>query len=128
MRTCPNCEREVAEGANFCANCGASLRTPAMEAMIDDARRALKKNPGDADAHYNLALAYKMTGPEELALREFLAVAELQPDFADAHLEAAALHVRLGQTDEAIAAARRALAAEPQNRAAQRLLDRLTTG
>jgi tetratricopeptide (TPR) repeat protein len=128
MRSCPNCEREVAEGANFCANCGSSLRTPAMEAIVDDARRALKKNPGDADAHYNLALAYKMTGPEELALREFVAVTELQPDFADAHVEAAALYAKLGQTEQAVAAAQRALAAEPENRAARRLLDRLGTG
>jgi tetratricopeptide (TPR) repeat protein len=126
MRTCANCERTVEEGANFCPNCGASLRAPAMEAMIDDARRALKKNPADADAHYNLALAYKMTGPEELALQEFAVVAELQPDFADPHYEMAVLHAKAGRTEAAVAALRRALELEPTHLQAKRLLERLS--
>jgi tetratricopeptide (TPR) repeat protein len=125
MRTCANCERVVEEGANFCANCGASLRAPAMEAMIEDARRALRQNPADADAHYNLALAYRMTGPEELALREFAVVAELQPDFADPHYEIAALHARAGRREQAVAAVQRALQVEPGHRQAKKLLEKL---
>jgi len=126
MRTCPNCERVAEDSANFCPNCGASLRAPAMEAMIDDARRALRKNPADAEAHYNLALAYRMTGPEELALKEFAVVAELQPDFADPHYEIAALHAKAGRLEEAMAAAQRALALDPAHREAKRLLEKLT--
>lgn len=125
MQNCTNCGREVEESANFCSNCGASQRAPAMEGMIEDARRTLKKNPADADAHYNLALAYKMTGPEELALKEFAVVAELQPDFADPHYEIAALHARAGRREEAVAAAQRALEVEPEHRQARQLLEKL---
>jgi len=125
MRTCANCERGVEASANFCPNCGASQRAPAMEAMIEDARRALRKNPADADAHYNLALAYKLTGPEELALKEFAVVAELQPDFADPHYEIAALHAKAGRVTEATAAAERALRIEPGHRQAAKLLESL---
>lgn len=126
MRICSNCERAVEDHANFCWNCGASLRAPAMEAMIEDARRALRRNPADADAHYNLALAYRMTGPEELALKEFAVVAELQPDFADPHYEIAALHAKAGRTEEALAALRRALQVDPEHREAKRLLEQLS--
>jgi tetratricopeptide (TPR) repeat protein len=97
-----------------------------MEAMIEDARRALRRNPADADAHYNLALAYRMTGPEELALKEFAVVAELQPDFADPHYEIAALHAKAGRTEEALAALRRALQVDPEHREAKRLLEQLS--
>jgi tetratricopeptide (TPR) repeat protein len=126
MRTCPTCERTVEDRANFCPNCGASLRAPALEGMIEDARRALKKNPADADAHYNLALAYRMAGPEEMALKEFAVVAELQPDFADPHYEIAALHARAGRIEAAVAALRRALELEPAHLQAKRLLEKLT--
>lgn len=126
MRICATCERAVDAAANFCPNCGSSLRAPAMEAIIEDARRALRRNPADADAHYNLALAYRMTGPEELAVKEFAAVAELQPDFADPHYEIAAIHAKAGRIEVAMIALRRALDLDPNHLQAKRLLEKLT--
>ena len=129
MPTCPSCGREAEPGANFCSNCGEPLwkpAEPAMEGMIRDARRALSSNPDDAGAHYNLALAYKLTGADPLALREFQIVATLQPDFADAHYEAAALLAKQGRREEARVALGRALEAEPGHAEARRLLERLS--
>jgi len=129
MATCPGCGRETEASANFCSNCGEFLRKPAdpaLEGMMQDARRALSRNPDDAEAHHNLALAYKLIGAEELALREFRIVATLQPDFADAHYEAAAILARTGRNEEAKAMLERALAADPEHAQAKRLRERLS--
>ncbi len=42
---CPNCGRKAEEGTNFCAHCGASLRSQALDRMIQDARRLVDANP-----------------------------------------------------------------------------------
>jgi len=128
MPTCPNCSQAVAEGANFCPSCGASLGSPAIESMIADARRALSANPDDASARHNLALAYKLGGMDDLAIQEFQRVAELQPDFADVHYELGFLHAKHGRTDQAIAALRRATSLDPDHRRARALLERLRAG
>jgi len=128
MQKCPNCGTTVAEEANFCATCGTSLRPQAIGRMIEDARRALDSNPGDASARYNLALAYKLGGMEDLALQEFGRVAEEQPDFADVHYELGLLYLKSGRREEAIAAAERAVELDPEQSQARRLLERLQKG
>jgi tetratricopeptide (TPR) repeat protein len=124
MRKCPNCAAEVAEGANFCATCGASLRPLAIGRMMEDARRALDANPDDLSARYNLALAHKLAGMDDLALQEFERVAERQPDFADVHLELAQLYLKAGRREKAVTALRRVLELEPEHDGARRLLAR----
>lgn len=127
MAECPNCGRAVEQGANFCAHCGTSLRSQAIDRMIQDARRLLDTNPGDTAARHNLALAYKLGGMDELALQEFTRVTQLQPDFGDAHYEIGLLHAKAGRTQEAIAALSRALEVEPDHARARRLLARLAS-
>ena len=130
MRQCPSCGREVSEEANYCGNCGASLRSgepSAIDQMIDDARRAIASNPNDTSARYNLAIAYKLGGMDDLARQELTRVAELQPDFGDAHYELGLLHAKSGRTEEAIAALTRALEVEPGHTRAARLLESLRT-
>jgi len=122
MPKCPNCDAEVGEGAHFCANCGASLRSQAIDRMVEDARRALDANPNDLSARYNLALAYKLGGLESLALQEFQRVASAQPDFADVHYELGQLHLKAGRRDHALAALSRALELDPEHAGARRLL------
>lgn len=136
MRKCPNCGAEVAEGANFCATCGRSLRPlatgrmteDALGRMIEDARRALDTNPNDLSARYNLALGYKLGGLEGLALQEFQRVAERQPDFADVHYELAQLYLKANRKEEAAAALQRVLELEPEHQGARRLLAKVTAG
>jgi len=125
MAKCSNCGREVQEGMNFCGHCGAALRSGAVEAMIEDARRALAQNPDDASARYNLAIAYTLGGMEDLALEELQRVADIQPDFVDVHYEKAVLHAKLDQREQAVAAAKKTLELEPGHQRARRLLARL---
>ena len=126
MAKCPNCGREVAEEANSCGACGASMRPSAIDAMIEDARSALASDPDDASARYNLAIAYKLGGANELALEELRRVAELQPEFADVHYEIGLLEANSGRREEAIAALARALETDPSHSGARALLARLT--
>ena len=94
MAKCPNCGRELSEDANFCDKCGASLQSGAVAQMIEDARQAILSNPDDVSARYNLAIAYKLGGMDDLALQELSRVAELQPDFVDVHYELGLLYDR----------------------------------
>ena len=126
MPACPNCGRNTEESANFCSHCGASLRSQALDRMIQDARRAVDNDPNNASARFNLALACKLGGLDELALEEFGRVAELQPDFGDAHYEIGLLHAKAGRRQDARAALHRALEAEPGHARAQQLLDKLS--
>ena len=128
MAKCPNCGRELAKEANFCDKCGASLQSPAIAQMIEDARQALFSNPDDVSARYNLAIAYKLGGMDDLALQEFSRVAEVQPDFVDVHYELGLLHAKSGRTEEAIGALNRAVGLDPEHRRAGRLLERLQGG
>ncbi len=125
MPQCPTCGREIEAGANFCPTCGASLHSPAVAAMIQDAHKTLAQNPDDASARYNLAIAYKLAGMDEMAVEQFAKVAELQPDFADAFYEVGLLHAKRGRRSEAVAALRRAQELDPGNERIARLLERL---
>ena len=122
MPKCFNCGAEVAEGARFCATCGASLRSDAVSKMIEDARRALDTSPNDLSARYNLALGYKLAGMTELAVKELERVAEAQPDFADVHYELGQIHLKAGRKEEGLASLRRVLELEPEHRGARRLV------
>jgi len=125
MPTCASCGRELAEGQKFCPHCGASALPPTVAAMIQDARQALGSNPDDAAARYNLAIAYKLGGLDELAIQELGRVAAAQPEFPDVHYELALLHAKHGRRTEARAALARVQKLDPDDARARRLLTRL---
>ena len=93
--------------------------------MLQDSQRALTSNPDDAAARYNLAIAYRIGGMDDLALEELTRVAELQPDFPDVYYELGALHAKYGRCDDAIAALKRACELNPDDHRAGKLLARL---
>ncbi|HUU53469.1 MAG TPA: tetratricopeptide repeat protein [Armatimonadota bacterium] len=126
MPQCPGCGSDMQEGHNFCSTCGASLQSPAIAAMIQDAHQALTSNPDDVSARYNLAIAYKLGGMDDLAVQELGRVAELQPDFADVHYELGLLHAKHGRKQDAISALTRARELDPEDSRASRLLGKLT--
>lgn len=101
------------------------MHSPAIAAMIQDALKALNQKADDAAARYNLAIAYKLAGSDELAIAELTKVAQLQPDFADAFYEVGALHAKHGRRSEALAALTRAIELDPEDTRAARLLERL---
>jgi len=126
MPQCASCGGEMEEGHNFCPKCGASVQSPAVAAMMQDARQALASNPDDIAARYNLAIAYKLGGMEDMALQELARVAELQPDFADVHYELGLLYAKQGKREDAIAALTQARELDPDDDRASRLLAKLT--
>jgi Flp pilus assembly protein TadD len=123
---CPNCGRELEAGRSFCSSCGAAaVQSPAVAAMIQDARQALATNPDDTSARYNLAIAYKLGGMDDMALQELARVAEMQPDFEDAHYEMGLLHAKHGRKEQAIAALTCARELDPGDERVDRLLKKL---
>ncbi len=126
MAKCPSCGREIGSGPSFCPACGApAVASPAIAAMIQDARRALADDPGDTAARYNLAIACKLGGLDDVAIDEFERVVELQPDFGDAFYEMGSIHAKHGRTEKAIAALTRARELDPDDARAERLLQSL---
>jgi len=126
---CRSCNSEVPQGAAFCPKCGARQEAGAefetIDRMIEDYRRRLDDKPDDADARFNLALAYKHKGLDELALAELARLRDETEGFADLEYEMAALYLRRGELDQAREAAQRALAIEPDHRSAKRVLARI---
>jgi Tfp pilus assembly protein PilF len=112
---------------NFCPICGAKLKAAsgAVGKMIEDYRKRLADKPEDADAHYNLALAYLQAHDEELAEVELRRVFELEPSFADAHVRLAGIYLRQGKTEPAESQLRKALEVEADHAEAKRLLEQL---
>jgi len=125
MPQCASCGAEIQKGQNFCPQCGAAQLAPVIAEMIRDALQAIQSNPEDTSARYNLAMAYKLGGMDELAEKELIRVGELQPDFADVHYELGLLYAKGGRREEAVAALTRARKLDPQDERVRRLLERL---
>jgi len=123
---CPGCGEQCQQEMNFCPTCGTRLRaiSGAVGKIIEDYRRQLSDNPQDANAHYNLALAYLQAGEEHSAEAELRRVLELEPGFADAHVRLAGLYLRRGEKEKARSQLQQALEAEPDNLSARRLWER----
>lgn len=126
MVKCPSCGREIEGGPSFCPACGApAVESPAIAAMIQDARQALTSDPDDTSARYNLAMAYKLGGLDDIAIEELQRLAELQPDFGDVFYEMGLIHAKHGRRQEAISALARARELDPDDVRAHELLERL---
>jgi tetratricopeptide (TPR) repeat protein len=91
--------------------------------MIDDFRRRLEDYPDDADARYNLGLAYRVKGQDELAVVELEQASRQSPDVADIEAELAEAYQKLGRTEDARRAAERALALDAGHERARRVLE-----
>jgi len=126
---CRSCDAELPQGAAFCPQCGTGQEAGAefetIDRMIEDYRRRLDQKPQDADARFNLALAYKHKRLDELAIAELERLRDQGVEFADLEYELGALYLRRRQSEQALQAAQRALAIEPDHRAAKQLLSRI---
>src|SRR5947207_14067994 len=90
-----------------------------IEAAIAQYEQALKLNPGDEDAHYNLALAYAKKGDRQAAEQEYLEALRIYPDYSEAHNNLGNLLVADGKLEEAIEHFRAALKISPDSASAQ---------
>ncbi|MCE5310811.1 MAG: tetratricopeptide repeat protein, partial [Acidobacteriales bacterium] len=75
---------------------------------------ALKLNPSDSRAHYNLGIALAMTGRFSEAIARYERALEINPDFAEVHNNLGVALARTGKVDEAIAHYRKALDLNPE--------------
>jgi tetratricopeptide (TPR) repeat protein len=84
---------------------------------LDDAigyyERAVRRNPGFTEAHYNLGNAWRRRQRPDRAEAAYRRALELRPDFAAAWLNLGRVHVTRGALDDAAAAYRRAVELDP---------------
>ena len=102
-------------------------RLPGREREAEEQYRAsLALEPDSPEAHSNLGiLLARSPGREREALAEFAEAARINPRYVGAYLNAAILEVNLGKPGEARESCRRALAVDPQNALALRILEGL---
>lgn len=114
---CPSCGKECPDENQFCGGCGARLdgepASGAVDEMILELRRAIARRPQDADAHYNLAIAYLYRRMFAEAAGVLETVVELTPDYADAWERLGLALIKLDRLDEALVPLRKALELDP---------------
>ncbi len=71
--------------------------------------------PGEADAHYNLAVAQKSLGLLDDAAASYRRALKIKPDYAEAHSNLGNVLKDLGRLDESVTCYRRALALKPDS-------------
>jgi tetratricopeptide (TPR) repeat protein len=79
-----------------------------LEGGVSLLRRAIELNPGLADAHFNLAIAYGRLGRPDAAIAAMREAVRLQPDDAEAHLRLGRWLFERGRLAEACEAYERA--------------------
>jgi tetratricopeptide (TPR) repeat protein len=77
---------------------------------------AVARDPGFAEAWYNLAMAAEDEQQTDLAVAEYRRAVQAQPDYADAHFNLALLLTRLDRCGEALAAWERYVELEPSEK------------
>lgn len=63
---------------------------------VDEYKEALKKDPSNANIHFQLGLSYMALGRHEREIAKYLDAIRLKPDFADAHYNLARSYDLLG--------------------------------
>jgi len=95
---------------------------------VEQTTEILKAAPNNPTAALLLGTAHRLLGNSETALRVLTAVARAQPGWPFVHYELGLVLSRLGQTDGAITALRRAVALKPEMADAWRALGDQLTG
>lgn len=133
MPVCTVCGTEADENAKFCAECGASFEEPgetstseAMIQMAGEFERAVRENPEDTTARYDLGLARMYDRKWGRAAEQFQKVIELEPKFADAHANLAVCFAKLGQPERALDHVERAIELDPSKKRYRKIKRQLT--
>jgi tetratricopeptide (TPR) repeat protein len=75
-------------------------------------RKAVKKDPQNAEAFMHLGICYRETGATN-AVEAFKSAVDLDPDYAEAYYHLGITYIRLNQPQEAVEALREALRIQP---------------
>ena len=73
-----------------------------LYAQIEKQKEAIRKNPGDAAAHFQLGLAYLALGKHQQEFSAYKEAIKLKPDFADAHYNLAVTYDLLNDGENAL--------------------------
>ncbi len=111
--------------ADYQAAFNAALAFAAARKLADAElafREAVKRNPRFDRAHYNLGLLLAQTGRIQEGITQLQTAEQLAPRVADYPYARATLHWQRGERAAALAAARRALEADPTHAPSRQLL------
>jgi tetratricopeptide (TPR) repeat protein len=67
-----------------------------VEREIEELKQAIRINPDDVDAHYNLGVAYGESGMDKEEIEACKKAVRLKPDYAEAHNNLGIALVRKG--------------------------------
>ena len=73
-----------------------------MEEEIEVYKQAIRINPDDAEAHYNLGTYLFHSGMYKEAIEAFKQAIRINPDYADAHYNLACSYSLLGSVNKAL--------------------------
>ncbi len=75
---------------------GMSLANDSDAETIEALKQAVKINPDDADAHYNLGVTYVKSGMYKESIASFKQAIRINPDFAEAHNNLGLVYIKSG--------------------------------
>src|SRR5579885_3027866 len=84
------------------------------DAAIESFTKAIAADPKDYSAHFNLALAYSLTGKNARAIAEYRETLALKPDLYEAELNLAIVLLKEKHPAEAIPLLEKATAEKPK--------------
>lgn len=93
---------------------------------IQQFRKALELNPGNANSHNALGAAYIRAGSYNGAIEQCLIAIKLKPDYADPHFNLGVIYYNMGQKENAKMEMMSGLKLMPDNQQAQQLLDKIS--
>jgi len=84
-----------------------------LEEAIQSYKEAIRANPYDFDAHFNLGGCYSRLGYDEEAMMATQEAVRIRPDYAFAHIALGINYHKLGQYDRAIETYKQAMRLDP---------------
>jgi protein O-GlcNAc transferase len=105
--------REQAAAAKLMDESMVLLKFRQFSAAVDPIARAAKLWPTNAEIHFHLGGVYLECGRPDLALKAFDLALGLRPSWSDAHNNRSAALARMGQMEDAITAAEKAVELGP---------------
>jgi tetratricopeptide (TPR) repeat protein len=89
------------------------LRQSDNTGAVNSLQSALRNDPDNAVAHYQLGIAYAQQHDPSRAEQEWREAVRLRPDLTDAHRALAALEINRGEIDSVMQTAQQIIAAQP---------------
>ena len=85
------------------------IRQGDLRGGLEQLRKAVKLDSGNADLHHELGLLYRVLGEYQLSLRHFKKAVNIDSDFSDAWNNMGTLYLLMGEWDPAIKSFKKAL-------------------